>query len=144
MQKEEIAIDNNLIANLRLQGYRLTPQRLAILNIMELDGGHLSPTEIFQRAAQRMPGITETTVYRTLDFLAQNGLALVAHIGEGKFVYESAARKHHHLICRNCGHTVEIGPELLEILYKQFHEETGFQIDCYHMTFFGLCPGCVK
>jgi Fe2+ or Zn2+ uptake regulation protein len=131
-----------LVTDLREQGYRLTPQRLAILNILEQEGGHLSAGEIFERASHQLPGMTETTVYRTLDFLTRNGLAQAAHLGEGRLVYESAERKHHHLICRSCGHTVEIGPDLLEILYAQFKQETGFQIDCGHMTFFGLCPGC--
>ncbi len=127
---------------LRAQGHRLTPQRLAILQILEDAGGHLTPIEIYERAAQRLPGLTEATVYRTLDFLAHNGLALVAHVGEGRLVYESAEHNHHHLICRACGHTVEIEHDLLKELYAQFAERTGYQIDCSHMTFFGLCPGC--
>ena len=55
---------------LRSQGYRMTPQRLAILSILENAGRHLSPQEIFDRARQwAMPGMTEATVYRTLSFL---------------------------------------------------------------------------
>jgi len=137
-------IHEQLIKQLRAQGYRLTPQRLAILNILDENGGHLSALEIYQRANQRLPGLTETTVYRTLDFLTRQGLALVAHIGDGRLVYESAAHNHHHLICRECGQTVEIGTDLLETLYTRFNEQTGFVIDCSHMTFFGLCPECAK
>jgi Fe2+ or Zn2+ uptake regulation protein len=133
-----------IVENLRKQGYRLTPQRLAILQIIDEDGGHLSPTEIYERVVQRLPGMTEATVYRTLDFLVSNGLALVAHIGDGRLVYESSAHNHHHLICRDCGQTVEIGPDLLDALYAQFRERTGFLIDCSHMTFFGRCPGCYQ
>ena len=127
---------------LRAQGRRLTPQRLAILQVLEEHGGHLTPSEIFERASARLPGLTETTVYRTLDFLAENGLALAAHIGDGRMVYEFAGRNHHHLICRECGYTVEIEGALLEQLYAQFKEQTGFRIDCCHVTFFGLCAGC--
>ncbi len=128
---------------LRKQGHRLTPQRLAILEILKEDGGHLTPAEIYTRALERMPGMTEATVYRTLDFLAQHELALVAHVGNGHLVYEVAGREHHHLICRSCGGTVEIKHELLEALYKTFEEQTGFQINCCHVTFFGLCPACI-
>lgn len=135
--------NSSLMEDLRERGFRLTPQRLVILDILEHHHGHLTPSEIFQNACLRLPGITETTVSRTLDFLTHNGLALVAHIGDGKLVYESASRKHHHLICRECGHTVEIGPGLLEMLYANFQKETGFLIDCSHMTFFGLCPQCI-
>lgn len=128
--------------DLRERGYRLTPQRLAILQILDETGGHLAPIEIYERAASRMPGLTEATVYRTLDFLVHNGLALVAHIGDGRLVYETAAHNHHHLICRDCGSSVAIEHELLEALYAQFRERTGFQIDTGHVTFFGHCPDC--
>lgn len=132
------------MANLREKGYRLTPQRLAILDILDHNVGHLSPLEIYQHASQRLPGITETTVYRTLDFLANHGLAVAAHMGEGKLGYESSVRQHHHLICRNCGYSIEIAPIFLEALTNQFKEQTGFMIDCSHLTFLGLCPDCVQ
>ncbi len=131
-----------IVEQLRKQGHRLTPQRLAILQILDDHSGHFTPSDIYERAVQRMPGLTEATVYRTLEFLSNNGLALVAHVGDGRLVYESAAHNHHHLICRQCGHTIEIEPDLLAALYDKFHERTGFQIDCSHMTFFGLCPAC--
>jgi Fur family transcriptional regulator, ferric uptake regulator len=132
------------LLQLRQRGYRLTPQRLVIMQILEEDGGHLSPGEIFERALKRMPGLTETTVYRTLDFLARNGLVLVAHVGDGRLVYEIAGHNHHHLICHECGMSVQIDHHLLETLYTQFSEQTGFTIDHWHVTFFGLCPGCAK
>lgn len=133
---------SSFLQTLRQRGFRLTPQRLAILQVIEEDGGHLAPLTIYERAAQRMPGITEATVYRTLDFLARNGLALVAYIGDGRLVYETAAHNHHHLICRECGYTVEIEHELLDALVEQFRGQTGFEIDARHATFFGRCPRC--
>jgi Fur family ferric uptake transcriptional regulator len=54
---------------LRSRGYRMTPQRLAVLQALH-DGGHLSPGQIFERVHQT--GMTETTVYRNLEFLAGN------------------------------------------------------------------------
>ncbi len=135
-------MDNDTVQNLRDHGYRLTPQRLAILQILEEDGGHLTPIVIYERAIQRLPGLTEATVYRTLDFLTHHDLVLVAHIGDGHLVYEAARRNHHHLICRECGYTVEIDHNQLAALFAQFEEQTGFKIDCAHVTFFGLCPGC--
>jgi Fur family ferric uptake transcriptional regulator len=134
--------NNQIVQSLRARGYRLTPQRIAILQILEENGGHLSPAKIYACARERMPGLTETTVYRTLDFLSRTGMALVAHVGDGHLVYETAAHRHHHLICRECGATVEIGDDLLETLFDQFRERTGFQIDVSHVTFFGHCPDC--
>ncbi len=129
---------------LRAQGFRITPQRMTILNILRQQDRHLSPLEVYQFASQAMPGLTEATVYRTLNWLAAQGLALPAYVGNGQMVYEIAGRNHHHLICRQCGHTQEIGHNLLEELYRQFQTCTGYQIDSIHVTFFGLCPHCQK
>lgn len=127
---------------LRSLGFRLTPQRLAIFNIIQESGTHLSALEVYSRAQERIPAITEATVYRTLSFLAQYGIILAAHIGGGQLVYETAEHAHHHLICRKCGATREIEHQLLADLYQEFQNRTGFYIDGMHVTFFGLCPLC--
>ena len=129
-------------SHLHHHGFRMTPQRMAVLNILSQAGAHLTPIEICQKAAQSLPGLTDATVYRTLNFLTQQGLALAAHVGNGQLVYEIAGRNHHHLICRRCGTTCEISHDLLKSLYEQFQASTGFQIDSLHVTFFGLCPAC--
>jgi Fur family transcriptional regulator, ferric uptake regulator len=135
---------DNFEHRLRAQGFRLTPQRLAILTILQEAGKHLSPLQIYDQARQAMPGITEATVYRTLNWLSAQALILPAHIGNGQLVYEFAGHAHHHLICRECGGTKEISHALLEKLYQQFQADTGYQIDSMHVTFFGLCPHCQK
>jgi hypothetical protein len=60
---------------LRARGFRMTSQRLAILHVLCHAGTHLSPSEVYKQAKQDLPGLTEPTVYRTLEFLAENGLA---------------------------------------------------------------------
>ena len=139
----EPASIQNLLA-LRAQGFRMTPQRVAILRVLDECGCHLSPSEIHQRASEIIPNLTETTVYRNLDFLSQQGLVLVAHVGSGRIVYESAAHHHHHLYCRHCGYSVDIKHEDLAPLYAHIHELTGFILDSSHVTFFGVCPHCAN
>jgi Fe2+ or Zn2+ uptake regulation protein len=127
---------------LRSRGYRLTPQRLAILEALQHARRHLSPAEIFQQVSREMPGLTEATVYRTLSFLVEQGLVLVAHLGHGQLVYEYADHDHHHLICRDCGKMRDVDHGELTDLYSQFLKNTGYRIDTVHATFFGLCPDC--
>lgn len=133
---------DHTLAHLRSRGFRLTPQRLAILRILKESGDHLTPLEVYDQAREILPGLTEATVYRTLNFLTQQGLAWAAHVGSGQLVYEVAERHHHHLICRTCSKTIEIDHATLEPLYEQFQKITGYQIDSIHTTFFGLCPDC--
>ncbi len=124
------------------RGFRVTPQRLAILKILQDAGGHLLPVEVYRRAQEVLPGVTEATVYRTLSFLAEEKLALVAHVGGGQLVYEGTCDAHHHLICRRCGGEVEVADELLQGVFNRLQQDTGFLLDSTHVTFFGLCPVC--
>jgi Fe2+ or Zn2+ uptake regulation protein len=130
-------------SQLRSRGFRMTPQRMAILHVLHHEGTHLSPTEVFARAKAALPGLTEATVYRTLDFLAENGLARPAHIGGGHLVYEIARQDHHHhLICRRCGGEIQIDHAPLEKVFSALEASSGFRDIDSHMTFFGLCPAC--
>lgn len=135
-------MNDAFISILRAHGFRITPQRLVILRILGEEREHLSPIKIYQSAQQKMPGITEATIYRTLAFLTDQGLVLPTHIGNGQLVYELAGHAHHHLVCRACGQTHEIDHATLQTLYDQFQASTGFQVDSVHLTFLGLCPGC--
>jgi Fur family ferric uptake transcriptional regulator len=129
---------------LRARGYRMTPQRLAILHVIHQSGKHLSPTDVYKQARKELPGITETTVYRTLEFLAENGLARSAHTGNGHLVYEIARHEHHHLKCRSCGSEIEVEHSLLAKLYRHLETASGYRLTDSHVTFFGLCPSCQK
>ncbi len=120
----------------------MTPQRMAILHVLHSEGAHLSPTEVFARAKETTPGLTEATVYRTLEFLSENGLARPAHVGSGKLVYEIAQQDHHHLICRKCSGEVQIDHTPLETVYAELESSSGFRSIDSHVTFFGLCPEC--
>ncbi len=128
--------------SLRASGYRLTPQRLAILKVIQESHGHLTASEVFERAGQKVPGLTEATIYRTLDFLVAHGMAFIAHIGSGRIVYESAEHQHHHLICHKCGQSVAVTQKDLQPVYDHLEHITGYSLDASHVTFFGLCPGC--
>ena len=132
----------NYAPKLRAQGLRMTPQRMAILHALNHAGGHLSPTQVYDEARKEYPRLTEPTVYRTLDELAEKKFLLAAHIGNGKIVYELAEKQHHHLICHKCGNTVEVSHAPLELLYSQLASSTGYKLDSSHVTFFGLCPDC--
>lgn len=76
---------------LRSLGYRMTSQRLAILHVLRHEESHLSPADIYKKARVELPGITEPTVYRTLEFLADIGLVRPSYAVSGHLTYEIAA-----------------------------------------------------
>jgi Fur family ferric uptake transcriptional regulator len=124
---------------LRARGYRMTPQRLSIMQALH-EGGHLSPGQIYERI--RAIGMTETTVYRTLEFLARNGVVHPTQVGGGHLTYELAGHDHHHLVCRVCGAQLDLEPDSFNTAISQIERQTGYQVDAGHLTFFGLCPEC--
>jgi Fe2+ or Zn2+ uptake regulation protein len=127
---------------LRARGFRMTPQRLAILHVLRHAGTHLSPREVYKQAKQDLPSLTEPTVYRTLEFLAENGLARPSQTGNGHLMYEIAGNDHHHIVCRTCGDEIEVDHSLLEQLYRKLESVSGYMRIDSHMTFFGICPSC--
>lgn len=129
-------------SQLRSRGFRMTSQRMAILHVLRHAGTHLSPSEIHKLALLELPGITEPTVYRTLDFLVENGLVRPSHSGSGHFTYQIAGEDHHHIVCRICGSETEVQHSLLENLYRSLEEASGFRNINSHLTFLGLCPNC--
>jgi Fe2+ or Zn2+ uptake regulation protein len=129
-------------SQLRSRGFRMTPQRMAILHVLHHAGTHLSPGEVYRRARRELPGITEPTVYRTLEFLVENGLVQPSHSGNGHFTYQIAGRDHHHIICRVCGDGIEVEHSLLENLYQILEKGSGFRNINSHLTFLGVCPSC--
>jgi Fe2+ or Zn2+ uptake regulation protein len=139
-----MSCSDEYIPKLRALGYRMTPQRLAILHVLRHSGGHLSPVTVYEQARSQLPSLTETTVYRTLEFLAENGLARPTYMGSGHLVYEIARHEHHHVKCRVCGNEMEVEHSLLENLYRQLESASGYRLTDSHLTFFGLCPTCQK
>jgi Fur family ferric uptake transcriptional regulator len=126
---------------LRSKGYRITPQRLAVLQALHA-GGHLSPTLVFERTSRVLPGLTETTVYRTLEFLAENGALLSTHSASGHVTYELAERDHHHMVCQVCGVEVALDHSQVHPFYAQVEAQTGFRLTGGHLTLSGLCARC--
>ena len=132
----------HISTQIRSRGFRLTPQRLTILQVLQHSGKHLTPAEVYEIARQSMPGLTETTVYRTLEFLSENGFALAAHLGSGRLVYQVGGNDHHHVICQKCGSETEVSHAQLADLYGAIEQSTGYHLTTSHLIFFGLCPDC--
>ena len=129
---------------LRSRGFRVTAQRMAVLHVLRHARGRLSPAEIYRLARKGLPGLTETTVYRTLEFLSHNGLAWPVRMESGHLVYELAGTRHHHLICSQCGAEMQLEHALMKNIYAKLEAASGYRLTDDHLTLYGLCPVCLK
>ncbi|MCX6466829.1 MAG: transcriptional repressor [Pseudonocardiales bacterium] len=123
---------------------RATRQRAAVSAMLDRLDDFRSAQEIHEELRRSGDGIGLTTVYRTLQNLADAGEVDVLRTGSGEAVYRrcESAHHHHHLVCRRCGATVEIeGPDV-ESWAQRVAEQHGFSELSHTAEIFGLCREC--
>lgn len=137
---------DDICRELKKKEYKLTPQRLTILQVfMDNAGGHISAEELYSLVKKENPEIGLATVYRTLDLLAELGILMKMDFGDGKARFElcdNELHHHHHLICLSCGKVEEFDMDLLESLEDSISCKTGFKIVDHRLKFYGYCRKC--
>jgi Fur family peroxide stress response transcriptional regulator len=132
-----------LVRKLSKHGYRLTPQRMAVLRILADSKEHLRIEEIFSRVQQEFPNTSLATIYNTVTMLKEVDEVLELSYGSGGNRYDgSNPSPHPHLLCERCGCVIDPDVPALVELAGQVGELTGYQITSHRLDFFGICPQC--
>ena len=130
---------------LRDAGYRVTPQRELIMDVVCAQHGRLSARDVLRAGRARGVGLDAATVYRNLRFLAERGLLRAVPVA-GVTHYELAGpgAAHHHLLCRVCGEEAEIDDALTAPFYAAIEASSGFRVSSRHLTLEGTCAACAE
>lgn len=127
---------------IRQLGYRMTPQRQQVLDVVCSQDGHLTANEIVTAVQSQSAALNRATVYRTLDFLCELQFLTRTEIG-GQAVYEMAHEEtHHHLVCRVCGQVQVLADHHFAELAAHLMAEHGFEAELNHLAISGVCAGC--
>ena len=132
---------------LRNKKLRLTDQRKLIVNAFSRKKGHVSADELYRHIQKTTPGIGFATVYRTLNLLADAGLASGKNFRDRFVRFEccrEATEHHDHLICTQCGTIIEFTNTYIEELQETVAEEHGFLIRDHSLDIYGICRDCAK
>lgn len=122
---------------------RATRQRAAVSSILDEIDDFRSAQDIHAILRSRGDSVGLTTVYRTLQALADAGQVDVLRTGDGESVYRRCSTSHHHhLVCRNCGRTVEVEGPAVERWAEKIGAEHGFVRVTHNVEVFGTCPDC--
>ncbi|MEM7335064.1 MAG: Fur family transcriptional regulator [Chloroflexota bacterium] len=133
---------SELIIQLRERGYRITPQRQMVLNALWKKGGHATALEVYSTVTDEFPGLNKATVYRTLDFLADEKIVTRSELN-GRLLYELAGEEpHHHLHCTNCGNMTHLDNHHFADLLTHLAHEHHFKANLSHLVIPGLCRNC--
>jgi Fe2+ or Zn2+ uptake regulation protein len=134
-------IEQKLITNLRKKGYRLTRQRLEIIKLLLHDKSHPGAMDIFQKVRQKVPQISMSTVYYTLDMLKKEGLIRELEFCEKDNRYDITVSDHINLICKKCG-KIEDFTEAVPFSSEMIEEKTGFLPLGMRFEYYGYCKTC--
>lgn len=138
--------EKRIVHVLRERGYKLTPARLHLIEIIAGSNAHLTPAKLYEKAGGENSGISLVTIYRTLEILSQLGLICEVY-SEGharSYLLSRPREHHHHLVCSECGTVLDFTGCDLETLEKKLSRETGFHIDSHLLEFSGKCRECQK
>ncbi|MBM7490275.1 Fur family ferric uptake transcriptional regulator [Micromonospora luteifusca] len=124
---------------------RNTRQRSAVSALLaEMEGFH-SAQDLHAMLRQRGDRVGLTTVYRTLQGLADAGEIDVMRPPGGEHLYRRCSEgHHHHLVCRACGRTVEVAGPAVESWADRVAAQHGYTDVSHTMEIFGTCPACSR
>lgn len=124
---------------------RQTRQRVAVAEVLAGAAGFSTAQRVHELLAARGEPVSLATVYRHLQGLAESGRIDVIRTPDGQSAYrccDHGARHHHHLVCRRCGHTVEVEFGTFEAVVAELAARHGFTEVAHELELFGLCPAC--
>ena len=96
-----------MLADLRKAGLKLTPQRIALVQLFATDESHPTAQALFERLRPAFPSMSFATVYNTLDTLARAGLSSTLRIGNAAR-FDPNTAPHHHAVCDGCGEVRDV------------------------------------
>ncbi len=130
--------------------YHTRQKRLILACLREKQDEHVNVENILGYLRENGETVGQTTVYRYLDKLVQNGvilkyIGLDANSASYQYVGEPAAHKdHYHLVCLQCGRLVHLNCKYIDEFAAHIQNDHSFSLDCMKTVFYGYCADCTK
>lgn len=131
-----------LAAAFKPKSLKLTPQRIAVYEMLKGTKSHPSAETIYNSIKDKYPTMSLATVYKTLKTLVEVGLIQELNVGEGNFRYDANAEPHPHIICLNCNRVDDINDVDLSFINENVKDYTDYKILSSKVYFYGICPDC--
>lgn len=137
------SISETLINNLQATGMRLTPQRLAICELLADNRDHPTATQIYKELKVKYPSLSLATVYNTLDLLVNIGcINALGNAWDDNLHYDANTEPHINLLCISCHAIEDLPSSHVNHLVNEIVQSTGFQIFGARIAYYGLCAAC--
>lgn len=132
------------VEQLRPAGGRRSGKRDVIVQLFLQQEGHLAADELVALIRARDARISRATIYRTLQWMVEAGIARKVDFGEGRFRYEHSYRhpRHFHLICKTCSQSFEFLSSDIEALIEEVADARRFTARQSVLQIYGTCENC--
>ncbi|MGE3401152.1 MAG: transcriptional repressor [Vicinamibacterales bacterium] len=132
------------ISQLKPAGGKRSSKREQIVGVFLRQEGHLSADDLVDLIRQEDKRISRATVYRTLQWMVDAGIARKVDFGEGRFRFEHSYRqpRHFHLICKTCNHSSEFLSSDIETLVQEIASARAFEVAQSMVQIYGTCEDC--
>ena len=132
------------LSSLRPEGGKRSSKRDKIVEVFLRQEGHTSADDLFERIRREASGIGRATVYRTLQWMVEAGIARKVDFGEGRSRYEPSYRhpRHFHLICNTCHSSSEFLSSDIESLMEEIAAARKFTTAQSVVQIYGICDAC--
>jgi Fur family ferric uptake transcriptional regulator len=115
----------------------------AVTEILQQDPSPISLRELHERVIDDLPATAYSTVYRLLGRLEREGKVVRVDWRERGSRFEWAERPHHHhIVCSDCGHAVDVDDADVGFSERQIESRTGFRVKHHSIELEGTCAGC--
>ena len=121
-------------------GFRFTPQRQRVYDVLMQKRDHPTADEVFVRAKKQMPEISHATVYNCLDALVECGLVRQVQLDRGATRFCPNMHEHRHFYCDKCENVFDVDlPAKTQVTLPR-----GFKAKRFEIAIHGICPDCAK
>ena len=132
------------LTQLKSSGGKRSSKREQIVNVFLRQEGHLSADDLVDLIRREDQRISRATVYRTLQWMVDAGIARKVDFGEGRFRFEHSYRqpRHFHLICKTCHRSFEFLSSDIEALVEEVAAARSFTASQSVVQIYGTCEEC--
>jgi Fur family peroxide stress response transcriptional regulator len=128
---------------LRDNGYKVTPQRLAVYDCLAHTKSHPNAEMLYRALQPQFPSMSFATVYKSIEILNRLNLVKVLNTGEESFRYDADISNHQHIQCVRCGRVDDLRMDASAFV-DEAEKESGYEVKGEEAYFFGICPECRK
>lgn len=130
----------SVITNLRRNGFRVTPQRLAVIEFLVGNKAHPTAEAIYDELKKRYPMMSFSTIYNTIKALQRIGEIIHLSSADEPAHFDPDTSPHHHFYCLECRQLKDIFRDL-DIPRDQIN---GHRVQFWRVYFYGTCSDCLK